>query len=120
MPQPVPKAEHLLDLLSLKGKVVAVTGASGPRGMGIEAARGCAELGADVAITYASRPQGGEKNECHCEHDSDHRQTATVLTRGVRTSNEQGTQNAPARQSPLQCITPCDRQRFPKTAEWFF
>lgn len=62
MPQPVPKAEHLLDLLSLKGKVVAVTGASGPRGMGIEAARGCAELGADVAITYASRPQGGEKN----------------------------------------------------------
>jgi len=62
MPIPVPKAEHLLDLLSLKGKVVVVTGASGPRGMGIEAARGCAELGADLAITYASRPQGGEKN----------------------------------------------------------
>jgi len=30
--------------------------------MGIEAARGCAEMGADVAITYASRPDGGEKN----------------------------------------------------------
>jgi sorbose reductase len=39
-----------------------VTGASGPTGIGIEAARGCAEFGADVAITYASRPQGGEKN----------------------------------------------------------
>jgi sorbose reductase len=30
--------------------------------MGIEAARGCAEMGADLAITYASRPEGGEKN----------------------------------------------------------
>ncbi|KAL8949042.1 MAG: hypothetical protein Q9183_007636, partial [Haloplaca sp. 2 TL-2023] len=30
--------------------------------MGIEAARGCAELGADVAVTYSSRPEGGEKN----------------------------------------------------------
>lgn len=62
MPVEVPKAERLLDLMSLKGKVVIITGASGPRGMGIEAARGCAELGADVAITYASRPDGGEKN----------------------------------------------------------
>ena len=62
MPIPVPKAESLKDLLSMKGKVVIVTGASGPKGMGIEAARGCAEMGADVAITYASRPQGGEKN----------------------------------------------------------
>lgn len=62
MPIPVPKAEHLKDLFSLKGKVVVVTGASGPRGMGIEAARGCAEMGADLAITYASRPQGGEQN----------------------------------------------------------
>lgn len=49
-------------MFSLKGKVVVVTGASGPKGMGIEAARGCAEMGADVAITYASRPEGGEKN----------------------------------------------------------
>lgn len=62
MPIPVPAASHLLDLLSLKGKVVVVTGASGPRGMGIEAARGCAEMGASVAITYASRREGGEKN----------------------------------------------------------
>jgi sorbose reductase len=30
--------------------------------MGIEAARGCAEMGADVAITYASRKEGAEKN----------------------------------------------------------
>lgn len=62
MPIPVPKADSLKDLLSLKGKVVVVTGASGPRGMGIEAARGCAEMGADLAITYSSRPEGGEKN----------------------------------------------------------
>ena len=62
MPIEVPKAERLLDLLSLKGKVVVVTGASGPRGMGIEAARGCAEMGADVAITYSSRAEGGIKN----------------------------------------------------------
>lgn len=62
MPIPVPKPESLKDLLSLKGKVVVVTGASGPRGMGIEAARGCAEMGADLAITYASRAEGGEKN----------------------------------------------------------
>lgn len=30
--------------------------------MGIEAARGAAEMGADVAITYSSRPDGAEKN----------------------------------------------------------
>lgn len=58
----VPNAEKLVDLLSLKGKVVVITGASGPRGMGIEAARGCAEMGADVAITYSSRADGGETN----------------------------------------------------------
>ncbi|KAK3651384.1 hypothetical protein LTR56_002481 [Elasticomyces elasticus] len=62
MPIAVPKADSLKELLSLKGKVVVITGASGPKGMGIEAARGCAEMGADVAITYASRPDGGEKN----------------------------------------------------------
>ena len=62
MPIGIPKPEHLLDLFSLKGKVVVVTGASGPRGMGIEAARGCAEMGADVAVTYASRAEGGIKN----------------------------------------------------------
>ncbi|KAH6609987.1 short chain dehydrogenase [Trichoderma cornu-damae] len=62
MPQPIPAASSLFDLFSLKGKVVVVTGASGPRGMGIEAARGCAEMGADLAITYSSRKEGAEKN----------------------------------------------------------
>lgn len=62
MPIDVPKAERLLDLLSLKGKVVLVTGASGPRGIGLEAARGCAEMGADVALTSLSRVDGGNKN----------------------------------------------------------
>jgi sorbose reductase len=62
MPQRIPEATELKDLLSLKGKVVVVTGASGPKGMGIEAARGCAEMGANIAITYSSRPEGGEKN----------------------------------------------------------
>jgi len=62
MPIEVTKAESLKDMFSLKGKVVIVTGASGPRGMGIEAARGCAEMGATVAITYGGRKEGGEKN----------------------------------------------------------
>jgi len=62
MPIGIPKTNSLTEMFSLKGKVVVVTGASGPRGMGIEAARGCAEMGADLAITYASRPDGGEKN----------------------------------------------------------
>lgn len=62
MVQPIPKSDNLLDLFSLKGRVVVITGASGPRGMGIEAARGCAEVGADLAITYASRKEGAEKN----------------------------------------------------------
>ncbi|KAF2703033.1 mannitol dehydrogenase [Pleomassaria siparia CBS 279.74] len=62
MPAPIPEAEELKDLFSLKGKVVVVTGASGPTGIGIEAARGCAEFGADLAITYNSRSAGAEKN----------------------------------------------------------
>jgi len=62
MPIPAPKGDSLKELFSLKGKVVVVTGASGATGIGTEAARGCAEFGADVAITYSSRPQGGEKN----------------------------------------------------------
>ncbi|RDW84955.1 mannitol dehydrogenase [Coleophoma cylindrospora] len=60
--QPIPQADSLMGMFSLKGKVVVVTGASGAKGMGIEAARGCAEMGANLAITYASRPEGGEKN----------------------------------------------------------
>jgi sorbose reductase len=62
MPISIPKPESLLELFSMKGKVAVVTGASGPRGMGIEAARGLAEMGANLAITYSSRPEGGEKN----------------------------------------------------------
>jgi len=62
MPITIPKPESLLELFSMKGKVAVVTGASGPRGMGIEAARGLAEMGANLAITYSSRPEGGEKN----------------------------------------------------------
>lgn len=62
MPIEIPKAESLVDLFSLRGKVVVVTGASGPKGMGIEAARGCAEMGADVVVTYSSRAEGGQKN----------------------------------------------------------
>jgi len=62
MPQRIPTTNSLMDMFSLKGKVVVVTGASGPKGMGIEAARGCAEMGANLAITYSSRPEGGEKN----------------------------------------------------------
>jgi sorbose reductase len=62
MPIKPPTETSLKDLFSLKGKVVIVTGASGPTGIGTEAARGCAEMGADVAITYSSRPEGGQKN----------------------------------------------------------
>jgi sorbose reductase len=62
MPIEVPKTDSLKELFSLKGKVVVVTGASGATGIGTEAARGCAEFGADVAITYSSRKEGGERN----------------------------------------------------------
>ncbi|OTB01994.1 hypothetical protein M426DRAFT_323074 [Hypoxylon sp. CI-4A] len=62
MPQPVPKTSSLIELFNLKGKVIVITGASGPRGMGIEAARGCAEMGADVAIAYSTRKEGAETN----------------------------------------------------------
>ncbi|KAF1954057.1 mannitol dehydrogenase [Byssothecium circinans] len=62
MPTQIPQAEELKDLFSLKGKVAVVTGASGPTGIGIEAARGLAEFGADLAITYNSRAEGALKN----------------------------------------------------------
>lgn len=53
MPIQVPQSTELKDLFSLKGKVVIVTGASGETGIGTEAARGCAEFGADVASQYS-------------------------------------------------------------------
>ncbi|KAJ6140235.1 L-xylulose reductase [Penicillium samsonianum] len=62
MPISIPKSENLTELFSLKGKVVVVTGASNTRGIGYEAARGCAEMGADVAITYFSREESAKKN----------------------------------------------------------
>lgn len=62
MPVNAAASSSLLELFSLKGKVVVVTGASGPRGIGTEAARGVAEMGATVAITYSSRKEGAEKN----------------------------------------------------------
>lgn len=62
MPIEVPATSSLKDMFNLKGKVVVVTGASGATGIGTEAARGCAEMGADVAITYSTRPDGGNRN----------------------------------------------------------
>ena len=62
MSLPATKATKLADMFSLKGKTVVVTGASGPRSIGLEAARGCAEMGANIAITYCSRPEGAQKN----------------------------------------------------------
>lgn len=62
MPIEVPQASSLKDLFSLKDKVVVVTGASGSRGIGLEAARGCAEMGGNIAITYFSRQEGAEAN----------------------------------------------------------
>ncbi|KAL3460402.1 hypothetical protein BJX64DRAFT_278584 [Aspergillus heterothallicus] len=62
MPPPVPAQDRLADLFSLAGKVVVITGSSGPRGIGFEAARGCAELGATVAITYNTREKEAKQN----------------------------------------------------------
>ncbi|KAK1957255.1 NAD(P)-binding protein [Colletotrichum sublineola] len=44
------------------GKVVVVTGASSPHSMGIKAACSCAEMGADLALTYSSCKEGAKKN----------------------------------------------------------
>lgn len=62
MPLETPTADSILDLFSLKNKVVVITGASGPTGIGYAAARGCAEMGANVAITYNTRQQEAEQN----------------------------------------------------------
>jgi NAD(P)-dependent dehydrogenase (short-subunit alcohol dehydrogenase family) len=61
MPIPIPQDDTRY-LFSLKAKVVVVTGSSGPRGIGFEAARGCAEMGATVAITYFTRQEEAQKN----------------------------------------------------------
>lgn len=47
-----PKDAPVYDLLSLKKKVALITG--GVRGIGFEAARGMAEAGSNIAITYSS------------------------------------------------------------------
>jgi sorbose reductase len=62
MPTHLPETDSVVEMFSLRGKVVLITGASGDKGIGIEAARGCAEMGANIAITYYSRPEGCEKN----------------------------------------------------------
>jgi sorbose reductase len=61
MPVTAPETSKLTDLFSLKGKVVVVTGAGNPQGIGIEAARGCAEMGASVAISYIERKDSATK-----------------------------------------------------------
>ncbi|KAE8358134.1 hypothetical protein BDV27DRAFT_169760 [Aspergillus caelatus] len=62
MPISAPQGDKLADLFSLKGKVIVVTGASGPRGIGFETARGSAEMGANIAITYLTRKDEAEEN----------------------------------------------------------
>ena len=62
MPIDVPKPDRLLDLLSMNNKIAVVTGAGNPRGIGFAVARGLAELGANLAITYATRQKDCEKN----------------------------------------------------------
>ena len=62
MPISIPQANNLTDLFSLKWKVIVVTGASNPRGIGFEAARGCTEMGTSVAITYFTREDSANQN----------------------------------------------------------
>ena len=63
-----PQSQRLLDLFSLKDRVIVVTGASSAHGIGIEVARVCAELGANVVLTYASRRASCVENARHLEH----------------------------------------------------
>ncbi len=42
--------------LSLNSEAIAVVGTSGPRGIGLEAGRGCAKLGADMVGRHLLRP----------------------------------------------------------------
>ncbi|KAI9733018.1 MAG: hypothetical protein M1834_003563 [Cirrosporium novae-zelandiae] len=61
MPIPQPPNTPVLSQFSLKGKVAAVTG--GARGIGLEAARGLAEAGADVALIYSTTKDAPAKAE---------------------------------------------------------
>ena len=54
MPLPKPSNAPVLELFSLKDKVVLITG--GARGIGLAVAQGYAEAGANVAITYSTTP----------------------------------------------------------------
>jgi len=62
----VPKAESLKELFSLKGKVVVVTGASGPRGMGY------------VQTLQPSQPAPIAVNRHQWPEDEDHANPALV------------------------------------------
>ncbi|KAJ5676229.1 hypothetical protein N7462_009126 [Penicillium macrosclerotiorum] len=69
MPIPTPQADRLADLFSLKSKVVVVNGFSGSYGIGLEAARGCAEMGASIAITYFSQEEEANKAASQLQKD---------------------------------------------------
>lgn len=66
--EPTPST-RLTDMFSLKSKTVIVTGAANPRGIGAEAARGCAEMGASVALTYHTREQDAHAVAAELQRD---------------------------------------------------
>lgn len=84
-----PQSHRLLDLLSLKDRVIVVTGASSAHGIGIEVARACAELGATVALTYASRRDSCIENARQLEQLYGVKSRAYKLTIEDPTSAEQ-------------------------------
>ncbi|KAJ5389005.1 L-xylulose reductase [Penicillium cataractarum] len=53
MPIPIPSADRLVDLFSLKNKVAVINGASGAQGIGFEAA---------LIITYFNREEQAKEN----------------------------------------------------------
>lgn len=58
---PVPQGDRVLPLFSLKGKTAIISGAGG--GIGLAAAHGLAEAGANVAIWYNSNKAAITKAE---------------------------------------------------------